>query len=194
MTLSLDERFFSLSLFDDTEYDLILCSDQLYMDRIHEFIPIIHQAKYAAWCKSEQETLSNAQKALRYAMWTVAASASPYQLTMRDSLYYNARRAIESLDSHSNVKNPVETEIVQAWLLLAVYELKWVGFSRAWLSAGRALRLIQLDPLWVTFLGNADHRSWVDAEEHRRTFWFAYCLDRLMSLRNGTSPTLTGRV
>jgi hypothetical protein len=184
----------SLSLFDDTEYDLILCSDQLYMDRIHEFIPIIHQAKYAAWCKSEQETLSNAQKALRYAMWTVAASASPYQLIMRDSLYYNARRAIESLDSQSNVKNPVETEIVQAWLLLAVYELKWVGFSRAWLSAGRALRLIQLDPLWVTFLGNADHRSWVDTEEHRRTFWFAYCLDRLMSLRNGTSPTLTGRV
>lgn len=138
-------------------------------------------------------------------MWTLAASTSGFHLTLRDSLYRRTRRALEGLDGRSNATDTdvVEAELVQAWLLLAVHELTSVGFRRAWISAGRAFRLLQLTPSWTTAIWTAadndappqkTHGDWVEAEERRRTFWFAYCLDRLISLRNGSPPTFSERV
>ncbi|KAI2610510.1 hypothetical protein GGR54DRAFT_617247 [Hypoxylon sp. NC1633] len=134
-------------------------------------------------------------------MSTLAASTSAYHLTLRNSFYQKTRQALESLDQRGNA-DAVDTENVQAWLLLAVYELMCVGFRHAWISAGRAFRLIQLDPTWTTAVGSAadDNTSsphqeyWVEAEQRRRTFWFAYCLDRFLSLRNGSSLTFSERV
>ncbi|KAH8785756.1 fungal-specific transcription factor domain-containing protein [Diaporthe sp. PMI_573] len=172
--------------------------DQLYMDRIHMFIPILHHGRCVEWAKSEPGTMSEVQTALRNAMWTLSASASAYHLTLRDSLYQRARQALENLDQ------PADTEVVQAWLLLAVYELMCVSFRRAWITAGRAFRLIQLDSAWTEadggvptemISGNQHHQAkWIEIEQRRRTFWFAYCLDRLMSLRNGSPPTFGERV
>ncbi|KAI1374272.1 hypothetical protein F4677DRAFT_426638 [Hypoxylon crocopeplum] len=167
--------------------------DQLYMDRIHMFVPIVHLGRYAAWGKCEPDAATETQTALRCAMWTLAASTSAYHLTLRASFYQRTRQALEALDQCGTV---VDTEHVQAWLLLAVHELSCVGFRRAWISAGRAFRLIQLDPAWTAAAGSAvdDGACWVEAEQRRRTFWFAYCLDRFVSLRNGSSPTFGERV
>ncbi|KAG6359550.1 hypothetical protein INS49_013071 [Diaporthe citri] len=190
--------------------------DQLYMDRIHMFIPIIHHGRYTEWAKSEPGSTGEAQNALRNAMWTLAASASAYHLTLRDSLYQRTRQALENLDQRTGsadepttttttaITATADTEVVQAWLLLAVHELMCVSFRRAWITAGRAFRLIQLDPSWTAADGgvptemNIDsqnhHAQWIEIEQRRRTFWFAYCLDRLMSLRNGSPPTFSERV
>lgn len=190
--------------------------DQLYMDRIHMFIPIIHHGRAAEWAKSEPGSMSETQTALRNAMWTLAASASAYHLTLRDSLYQRTRQVLECLDQRTgSVDEPTnnntavmnataETELVQAWLLLAVHELMCVSFRRAWMTAGRAFRLIQLDSSWTAadggvstegHINNQHHQAqWIDIEQRRRTFWFAYCLDRLMSMRNGSPPTFSERV
>jgi hypothetical protein len=134
-------------------------------------------------------------------MWTMAASSSAYHLSLRDPLYRRTRQVLEGLDERINATIAVDTENVQAWLLLAVYELIYVGFRRAWISAGRAFRLIDLDPSWAameaddsTPLAHADRAHWVESEQRRRTVWFAYCLDRLISLRNGSPATLNKRV
>lgn len=197
-----------------TTSGLTIHRDQLYVDRIHTFIPIIHHGRYAEWAKSEPGSIGESQTALRSAMWTLAASASAYHLTLRDSLYQRTRQALESLDQRTgNVDDAAttstpfaiaDTEVVQAWLLLAVHELMCVSFRRAWITAGRAFRLIQLDPAWtaadgyvnseIQLHGQDHHTQWIEAEQRRRTFWFAYCLDRLMSLRNGSPPTFGERV
>ncbi|KAF2966563.1 hypothetical protein GQX73_g6993 [Xylaria multiplex] len=178
--------------YDSAMSDLVQSDlDQLYMDRIHEFVPIVHH-----------DSVRDAHMALRYAMWTLAASASVYHSALRDTLYYRTRQLLESpnpLGSNANIAN---TETIQAWLLLATHELMCVSFRHAWISAGRAFRLIQLDTTWVTEKGSIpddgtpppDQSQWVEAEKRRRTFWFAYCLDRLLSLRNGSHPTLRERV
>lgn len=180
------------------------------------FIPIIHHGRAAEWAKSEPGSMSETQTALRNAMWTLAASASAYHLTLRDSLYQRTRQALECLDQRTGSADEptnsttaalsaiAETELVQAWLLLAVHELMCVSFRRAWITAGRAFRLIQLDSSWTAADGgvptegnvnNQHHQAqWIDIEQRRRTFWFAYCLDRLMSLRNGSPPTFGERV
>ncbi|KAI1390588.1 fungal-specific transcription factor domain-containing protein [Hypoxylon trugodes] len=177
--------------------------DQLYIDRIHPFVPIVHHGRYAAWNETDLDSLTEAQTALRYAMWTLAAaSASAYHTTLRDLLYHRTRQFVESLDQRSGSNDIVDTELVQAWLLLSSHELMCVGFRRSWMSAGRAFRLIQLDPTWTTATTPIPHSDgkytyqahWVEAEQRRRTFWFAYCLDRFISLRNGSSPTFSERV
>lgn len=174
-------------------------SDQLYMDRIHVFIPIVHPNRFTEWRK--RGPANEAQVALRQAIWTLAASTSPvYHCTSQNTLYIQAREAAERLDHRSDT---TDTEHVQTWVLLAIYELMWVGFRRAWLSAGRAFRLLQLDPSWSsdlprrisTSLTDGGHnQDWVEVEERRRTFWMAYCLDRLISLQNGSPPTFSQQV
>lgn len=180
------------------------------------FIPIVHHGRYAEWAKSDSGSMREAQTALRSAMWTLAASASAYHLTLRDSLYQRTRQALEDLDqragsaddptttANASMSATADTELVQAWLLLAVHELMCVSFRRAWITAGRAFRLIQLDSSWTAADGGVPievhihdqhHQArWIDIEQRRRTFWFAYCLDRLMSLRNGSPPTFGERV
>ncbi|KAI0010259.1 fungal-specific transcription factor domain-containing protein [Xylariaceae sp. FL0662B] len=164
--------------------------DQLYFDRVQTFAPIIHQRRYFSWARSIAKT--EAQTCLRYAMWTLAASVSAHYHNIGDALYRYTRQALESLDSKSMSLALTEMEQVQAWLLLAIHEFMCVDFSRSWVSAGRAFRLIQLN--WLQYadapdMGGLAATDWVDAEQKRRTFWMAYCLDRFVSVRNGSPMT-----
>lgn len=167
------------------------------------FIPIVHQGRCTVRARSESQAVKQAQKALQHAMWTLSASTSAYHLTLRDLLYSRTKQALEDLDHRDSVSDPdtISVEVVQAWLLLAVYEFKCVDFRRAWVSAGRAFRLIQLDTEWTASAGQVTNSGtspgtpkWIGAEERRRTFWFAYCMDRLTSLRNGSTPTFSEQV
>ncbi|KMU87076.1 hypothetical protein CIHG_05016 [Coccidioides immitis H538.4] len=166
-------------------------SDQLYFDRIHTFAPIVHQRQYFSW--SRQPNKTEAQICLQYAMWTLAASVSAHYQSIRDSLYGFMRRALDSLEAENINLAVTDIEQVQAWLLLAIHEFMCVDFRRAWISAGRAFRLIQLnwfhntEPLNMTI----SQMEWVEAERKRRTFWMAYCLDRFVSIRTGSPLTFS---
>lgn len=165
--------------------------DQLYFDRVHVFAPVLHQRRYFSWARNIAKT--EAQSCLRYAMWTLAASVSAHYQNIGDSLYRCTRRALEALDSKCTGLTMTEMEQVQAWLLLAIHEFMCVDFSRGWISAGRAFRLIQLN--WHQYTDGPDvsltRTDWVDAEQMRRTFWLAYCLDRFISVRNNSPMTFS---
>ncbi|KAI1804324.1 hypothetical protein F4811DRAFT_571163 [Daldinia bambusicola] len=165
--------------------------DQLYFDRAHIFAPMLHQRRYFSWARSMVKT--GARSCLRYAMWTLAASVSAHYQNFGDSLYRSTRRALEALDSRCLGLPMTEVEQVQAWLLLAIHEFMCVDFSRGWISAGRAFRLIQLN--WHQYSDGPDvgltQMDWVDAEQRRRTFWVAYCLDRFISVRNNSPITFS---
>ncbi|OTB07892.1 hypothetical protein M426DRAFT_265915 [Hypoxylon sp. CI-4A] len=165
--------------------------DQLYFDRVHSFAPILHQRRYFSWARSIAKT--EAQSCVRHAMWTLAASVSAHYQNIGDSLYRYTRKALEGLDTNVVGIGMTEMEQVQAWLLLAIHEFMCIDFSRGWVSAGRAFRLIQLN--WLQYSDGHDvslgQTDWVDTEQKRRTFWLAYCLDRLVSIRNNSPMTFS---
>ena len=60
------------------------------------------------------------------------------------------------------------------------------------MSAGRVFRLVQLMRLYEVdgYDATAPTPTCIVSEEKRRTFWVAYILDRLVSIRSGSPLTL----
>ncbi|POS69897.1 all development altered-6 [Diaporthe helianthi] len=167
--------------------------DQIYWDWTHLHVPIIHQRRYMAWSRKQDK--SGAQKCLQLAMWTLAASTSPGQYqSMANFLYRYASQSLLNLESWDSgdewsQMRPNDFAQVQAQLLLALYEFKCVDFRRGWMRAGRAFRLIQLNWFYDILSTSSTMSDWVEAEQRRRTFWVAFCLDRTISLRNDAPCT-----
>ena len=180
-----------------TDHVCLLYRDELFFERVHDCIPIMHQAQYDSW--SNNATKTEQQICLQQSMWALAISASAQPISVGNLLYYDARRRLEELEAAGTSTQLLEVMQVQAWLLLAIYELVRVDFRRGWMSAGRAFRRIQLMRLHELDqvdgpLANQSPLSWVQKEERRRTFWLAYLLDRYVSLSNGSPATLSEEV
>lgn len=62
----------------------------------------------------------------------------------------------------------------------------------AWMSAGRAFRLVQLMRLHEidSPISTSHDTDVIETEQRRRAFWMAYFLDHLFSIRNNSSITL----
>lgn len=140
---------------------------QLYFDRVHAFLPMIHRWRYFSW--AYQEKPSPAQACLRSAIHTVAAAMSAQYRSLGDTLYQETRGLLESQRTRANTRNnsseaswltsssfspspctgdKIPLELVQAWLLLAHYEFLRIDEHQSMLTAGRAFRLVQLARLY----------------------------------------------
>lgn len=84
-----------------------------------------------------------------------------------------------------------QLELAQAWILVSIYEFTQVTFQRAWSSAGRAIRLVQLTRLSDLDAEPVGADDFVVREEQRRTFWIAFCLDRLTCIMEKLPLTLS---
>ncbi|KAJ5780362.1 transcriptional regulator family: Fungal Specific TF [Penicillium paradoxum] len=172
---------------DEETSDIIEADlDQLYFDRVHPVAPMLHQGRYFSW--SQRSDKPSSHICLQYAMWALAAASSAHLQHMRESLYTRARSGIEALDHDIESTNAACLQAAQAWLLLTHYEFRYMSYRRAWLTAGRAFRLIQLaklyeiDRLNEININMAHPEAWAEAEEKRRTYWLAYCLDRFLNI------------
>ncbi|OQE13693.1 hypothetical protein PENFLA_c044G03093 [Penicillium flavigenum] len=160
--------------------------DQLYFDRVHPVAPMLHQGRYFSWSLTFNKPASYI--CLQFAMWALAAASSAHLQHMRESLYTRARSGIEALDRDIESSSAACLQAAQAWLLLTHYEFRYMGYRRAWLTAGRAFRIIQLaklheiDRLNDVGMNMAHPEAWAEAEEKRRTYWLAYCLDRFLNM------------
>ncbi|QUC19082.1 uncharacterized protein UV8b_03323 [Ustilaginoidea virens] len=196
--------------------------DLLYFERVHHFAPMIHKRRYLAWAGDEKP--SPAKACLRLAMRTVSASMSAQLGSLSDVLYATTRRLLETLDARGesgslpwitildSQQEQVELERIQAWLLLAYYEILRKTEHQALLTAERAFRLLQLSGLFNVDARGIDSStastcspssspsrafssapspaaaspedSWIEVEEKRRTLWTAFVLDRLSTMLN----------
>jgi len=166
----------------------------MFFDRVHIFVPMLHHKRYVASSRTQTSGMQ-AFDCLRYAMWTLAASVCSQFQYVQDALYVQAKTSLEALELNMD-DDSGHTRQAQAWLLLSMYELKRVSFRKGWISAGRAFRFIQLMKLHEIDMpdgmndahDNVDVKNsqltWVEVEERRKTFWIAYCLDRLVNLQN----------
>lgn len=172
--------------------------DQLYFDRVHAIAPMLNRQRYFSW--AEQPVLSKHRLCLQNAMWTLAMSMSSQFESNRELMYRETRQMLEEQELNEDDMNTVPLEQVQAWILITFYEFLRTSYRRAWFSAGRVFRLVQLlklheadqtiiNPAFLT--GTEDN---IIAEEKRRVFWVAYSLDRFTSLHNGLPLTMTEEV
>ncbi|KAJ4286913.1 hypothetical protein N0V88_007858 [Collariella sp. IMI 366227] len=132
----------------------------------------------------------------QYAMWTLAMALSSQFESSREPLYAETRQMLETLEMTDDGLQPIPIEQVQAWLLVAFYELSRSSYRRASISAGRAFRLVQLARLHELDTPDqlVEGEDPVAKEEMRRTFWVAYCLDRLLCMRSNSPLTLSEEV
>ena len=124
-------------------------------------------------------------------MWTLAASMGSQFKRIQPVLYSRAKSMLESWDNNI-YGSTVPLELIQAWLLLAIYEVLQDNTKRGWVTAGRCFRLVQLMKMHEIDNPESQHSAirnnsltWVELEERRRTFWTAYGLDRYANLVNG---------
>lgn len=169
------------------------------------FIPILQRGRYIRSSRpalglTGSSPASQSHTCLQYAIWAMAASMSSQFQHLRSMLYHEALQRLTALElSYSPVEDDVNRlEQTQAWILVAIYELMQVGFRRAWASAGRAIRLVQLMRLNNVDSGidvaisaaDIDSDSFVEKEAKRRTFWITLCLDRFSCVLHGLPLTL----
>ncbi|CZS90503.1 related to Zn(II)2Cys6 transcriptional activator [Rhynchosporium graminicola] len=130
--------------------------------------------------------------ALRYAMWTLAATAEDKFMDLRDHFYHRARKYMETDALKGHGEHIISIAHAQAHALLASYEFKMMSFPRAWMSTGAAIRMCQMMGLHRLDGAGLDvkqclpaPRDWTEREERRRTFWYAFCEDRYASIGTG---------
>jgi hypothetical protein len=117
---------------------------------------------------------------------------------LRENAYSETREMAEELELADHDAGAVRIELVQTWIIITCYELLRAEYHRAWLSAGRVFRLVQAlrlhevdGPHKAREPGNLDRSEQrIEVEEHRRAFWFAYCLDRFINVHNPLPLTL----
>jgi hypothetical protein len=168
---------------------------QIYFDKIHPSLPMIHKYRYLA-----AMNLAPSQRppvALRYAMWTSAASVTEKFMDLRDHFYQRSRKYMELDYLKGHGENMISIAHAQTHALLASYEFKMMYFPRAWMSTGSAIRLCQMMGLHRLDGAGLDvkqclppPRDWTEREERRRTFWMAFCEDRYASIGTGWPMTI----
>ncbi|KAI1100351.1 fungal-specific transcription factor domain-containing protein [Jackrogersella minutella] len=164
--------------------------DQLYFDRVQPVTPLVHRARYFSWAGKPDKPKAHA--ALQSAMRTLASAASAAYQGLSNSLHIETCQMLTKLDNttENDLTDNIPLEHIQAWLLLTHYEFMRKPHRRAMMTAGRAFRMVQvslLHEIGEPEITIDDHRvdsnnCWAEAEEKRRTFWVAYCLDRCVGL------------
>ncbi|KAI1670844.1 fungal specific transcription factor domain protein [Pyrenophora tritici-repentis] len=174
--------------------------EQLFFDRVYPSAPIIHKERYITMMNQEDPHPTSI--CLRLAIRTSATAFSARYHDVGERLYLEALQSLENLESSDEhtlpwgVKKEFHIEHIQAWLLLAIYEYMHKDKIQASFAMSTALRLIQrcrlgdLDAangILATQHGSPEtcastaKESFAILEEKRRTFWLAFCFDRLLN-------------
>lgn len=166
--------------------------EDFYFTVVHPSIPLLHRARY-----KKQETESQSPLYLQYAVWAIAASTSKTYSNQRKRLYQQARKHLRSEDSATRKRNVIPVAYAQAWIIMAMCEMKLGYYAKSCMSTGYAVRLIQMMNLQDI---DRDHGvaspdsspasyNWTEREEKRRVFWQVFCMDRYLCISEGL-PTL----
>lgn len=94
---------------------------------------------------------------------------------------------------------PIPFEHIQAWLLVAHYEILCMEEQRAMLTAADVFRLVQLTRMYDIDAADLSAPSpnndlgdcFAEREEKRRAFWLAFTLDRFLSMCSSSERPLT---
>ncbi|PON25361.1 fungal specific transcription factor domain-containing protein [Trichoderma gamsii] len=172
-----------------------------YFEVFHPIIPIINRSRFEHEISLPYPT--SELQALSYAMGALAASSVPELQDYASFYHEQARNLIDLCERQESGDSLGNISFLEAYVILTLYELNQPNFARAYLTLGRAIKLVQilgLDSV-KSKLGSArwgfskepNHSiSLAEQEERRRVFWSLFILDSFASLRSSISPTFTG--
>ncbi|KAF4971158.1 hypothetical protein FZEAL_9912 [Fusarium zealandicum] len=171
---------------------------QIYFDKVHPSLPMIHKYRYLA-----AMNLAPNQRppvCLRYAMWTLSCTILDKYADLKDLFYRRARKYVEADYIKGYGEHMITIAHCQTHILLSAYEMKMMYFPRAWVNTGSAIRLAQMTGLHRLDGTGLDvkqclapPKDWTEREERRRTFWMAFCQDRYTSIGTGWPMTIDER-
>ncbi|KAI9728139.1 MAG: hypothetical protein M1828_004600 [Chrysothrix sp. TS-e1954] len=194
------QQAFDIGTLNEDDMDKL---DDLYFQGMHGQLGFIHQARYRA--AAHPRTQSKVPKHLQYAMWALVSIVTQNNYSHAASgLYQAARQELERVEMQDEVRSNLNVSQLQAWVLIAAFEMARMHLHRAWMSIGRAIRLALLLRLHMLDLDDHDPvfdaservcppRDWTEKEEWKAAFWGAYMADRYSSLGFGLPPSLDER-
>ncbi|KAF2856322.1 C6 transcription factor-like protein Prf [Plenodomus tracheiphilus IPT5] len=163
---------------------------QIYFSKIHPSVPMVHRPRFMAALNLAPQM--RPPICLRYIMWTLAASVADKYEALAEHFYQRARKYAQLDEMKGHGESTITLSHCQTWVLTCTYEFKQMYFPRAWLSAGRAVRLAQMMQLHRLDGAGLDvkqclfpPKDWTEREERRRTFWLAFAIDRYASIGTG---------
>ncbi|KAF2761978.1 hypothetical protein EJ05DRAFT_507580 [Pseudovirgaria hyperparasitica] len=169
--------------------------NRLYFEKVHPSIPMIHKPRFQAAMNLAPHM--RPAVCLRYIMWAFAASLTDRYESLQEHFYQRARKYAQMDEMKGHGEAMLTLGHAQAWILICTYEFKSMYFPRAWMSAGRAVRLAQMMGLHRqdgAFLDVKQclppPKDWTEQEERRRTFWGTFCIDRYASIGTGWPMTI----
>ena len=125
-------------------------------------------------------------------MWSLAAAITDKYMHHHDIFYRRARKYLEIDEMKGQGEAFVSLAHSQTWSLIGAYEFKMMYFPRAWMSVGRAARMVlmlglnRIDGVGLDVKQCLPPpRDWAEREERRRAFWMAFCVDRYASIGTG---------
>ncbi|KAL5318884.1 hypothetical protein ACEPPN_013952 [Leptodophora sp. 'Broadleaf-Isolate-01'] len=166
---------------------------QIYFDQIHNCIPIIHKQTFYTTLKLGPDL--GPPLCLQYSMWCLSSSVTPKYTRMCEIFYQTARRYAEISEAKlirmKGIDEAFTVHHAQCWHLVSIFEAQRMYITRAWMSAGKCVRLVQMMGLhridkhgsYIGIIPEA--KSLIELEERRRTFWAAYLSDRYASKCSG---------
>ncbi|KAK4121184.1 hypothetical protein N657DRAFT_648005 [Parathielavia appendiculata] len=189
-------QLFGLSLFEQLpSWEVIDELTTLYFQNIHAGAPMLHQTSYTAALRLPPHM--RPPMCLQYIVMASAAATSQAYRHLSEPFYQRARVYAEADELKGQGETFTTLGHVQAWCLISAYECHvYAIFTRASTSLCRAVRIAQmlklhrldlLDPQGQDQLqsGLPRPRTWIEAEERRRTWWVAFMADRFLSSITG---------
>ncbi|KAJ5180887.1 hypothetical protein N7492_004097 [Penicillium capsulatum] len=172
--------------------------DQLYFDRVHASIPMLQHRRYISWARADPKPPP--RKALQLVMWALATLMSTQFRDLTEGIYCEAKQTLQRIPLEEGGAQGYETDLAQAWILLAIFESMRTYYRQACMTATQAFHLVQglrfheIDDTRMDRTRSNETESMVQREEKRRAFWVAYLLDHILSVRNDWPVTLNEHV
>lgn len=132
---------------------------------------------------------------LKFVVLAHGASISPTYRYLQTKFYNLSRKFFEQAETDG--KSFITVIALQACILLALYELKQLLFTRAWTSVSRAMWMAQMFGLHKMDSGSISPRHQqsryrlpptadaFELEERRRAFWSSFNLSCFASISTG---------
>lgn len=164
---------------------------QIYFEKVHPTLPIIHRPRYLVSMNNSLPKL-RPPVSLQYIIWAFAASVSDKYECLQRQYYERSRYYFERDEMRGQGETMISLQHVQALLLISSYEFKFLMFPRAWSSTGRSCRLSSMLGLnrcdgaaMDVKMSLPPAKDCIEQEERRRAFWLCFCEDRYASIGTG---------
>ncbi|KAH9818145.1 Fungal specific transcription factor domain [Teratosphaeria destructans] len=173
------------ALGNSTELRLMI---EQYFSSVHTYLPIVSKIRL-------YQHLSNplhepgADMALLFLAMKLASSEIPEGLAPLTQLYQD----VKSFASYVEASNGLNIQLIQALLLICLYETGHGIYPAAYLSVGHAGRLGHAMGLHDRSAPQMLQRctTWTEQEERRRVWWAVVVMDRFVSIGNRGKPFAT---